>query len=244
MAKRDAIIYGLRAVLALAQHRPEAILRVLYLDELKMQIGPLLKATAANRKPYRVVEKSDLDRLCNTAHHEGVAVVATPFGLPMLTEVSALGSAKRLIALDDVENPHNVGAVARTAAWFGYDGLILRTDAKNLNPAAIRVSQGGVFALQCFRTRNLPGLLKRLAQTGHSVVGLTQRAPDIIDAVMPSDAFCLVLGNERSGLSKETHQVCGQKVRIGGSGQVESLNISVAAGIAMAHFIGKSFASS
>ena len=244
MAKRDAIIYGLRAVLALAQYRPDAILRVLYLDDLKMKLGPLLKATAAHRKPYRVVQKEDLDRLCSTSHHEGVAVVATPFNLPVLTDVEQLVNAKRLIALDEVENPHNVGAVARSAAWFGYDGLILRTDAKNLNPAAIRVSQGGVFSLQCFRTRNLAGLLRRLAQRGHSVFGLTQNAPELMDVVSPSDAFCLVLGNERLGLSKDTHQACSKTVRIGGSGQVESLNISVAAGIAMAHFIGKSAANS
>lgn len=244
MAKRDAIVYGLRAALALAEHRPSAILRVLYLDELKMEIGALLKATAAHRKPYRVVEQSDLDRLCGTTHHEGVAVVASPFGLPMLNDVEQLGGARRVIALDDVVNPHNVGAVARTAAWFGYDALILKTEAKNLNPAAIRVSQGGVFLLKCFRARNLSNLLRHLNEKGHRTYGLSQHASQSLATVTVSPQFCLVLGNERQGLSKDTHQACGTKVRIGGSGQMESLNISVAAGIAMSHFIGTQPASS
>ena len=91
-----------------------------------------------------------------------------------------------------------------------------------------------MFSLNCFRSRNLSGVLRRLTQAGHSVFGLTQNAPEMIDAVSPSDGFCLVLGNERTGLSKDTHQACSHTVRIGGSGQVESLNISVAAGIAMA----------
>lgn len=245
MAKRDAIIFGVRAVLALAEHRPEAILRVLYLDELKMKLGPLLKATAAHRKPYRVTTKEDLDRVCNTTHHEGVAVVATPFGLPMLSDADALVNlGKRIIALDEVDNPHNVGAVARSAAWFGYDILLLRTDAKNLNPAAIRVSQGGVFSLKCFRTRNLPSVLRRLNQLNYGVYGLNQHARNTLQETPPPISVCLVLGNERYGLAKETQQACPNPVRIDGSDNVESLNISVAAGIAMAHFIGNSSANS
>ena len=238
MAKRDAIVFGVRAVQALAQHRPDAILRVLYLDEVKMQLGHVLKATAAHRKPYREVTKDDLERLCNTAHHEGVAAVARPFELaPLKDPRQQLKSLKRIIALDDVVNPHNVGAVARTAAWFGFDAMILKTDSKTLNPAAIRVSQGGVFSLQCLKVHTLAPTLKVLTEMGVQVFGLTQNGATTLSSVETNVNACLVFGNERSGISPVTARACPTKVRIEGSGHVESLNISVASGIAMAHFI-------
>ena len=243
MAKRDAVIFGVRAVQALANHRPEAILRVLYLDEVKMSLGSVLKVTAAQRKPYRVVEKSDLERLCNTAHHEGVAAVARPFELPTLERAEQLKDYKRIIALDDVVNPHNVGAVARTAAWFGYEALILRTPVNTLNPASIRVSQGGVFSLACFKTPALAGQLRALVKSGVSVFGLTQRGSKPLKGMHSDGRVCLVFGNEATGLSRDTQSACSGLVRIEGSGHVESLNISVAAGIAMAHFSGSSRAS-
>lgn len=239
MAKRDAIVFGVRAVQALAQHRPDAILRVLYLDEVKMQLGQVLKATAAHRKPYREVTKDDLERLCNTSHHEGVAAVARPFELAFLKDVGQqLESLTRIIALDDVVNPHNVGAVARTAAWFGFDAMILKTESNTLNPAAIRVSQGGVFSLKCFKAHSLSPVLKQLSEHGVGVFGLTQNGATPLSAIKAPKQACLVFGNERSGFAPATERACPTKVRIEGSGHVESLNISVAAGIAMAHFTG------
>ena len=237
MAKRDAIVFGVRAVQALAKHRPDAILRVLYLEEVKMELGEVLKATAAHRKPYREVTREDLERLCNTAHHEGVAAVAIPFELKPISDTGVqLKSHQRIIALDDVVNPHNVGAVARTAAWFGFDAMILKTEAKTLNPAAIRVSQGGVFSLQCYKVRSLVPVLHHLNREEVGVFGLTQNGRTALSSVSPAAQLCLVFGNEGAGLSAETERACPEKVRIEGSGHVESLNISVAAGIAMAHF--------
>ena len=237
MAKRDAIVFGVRAVQALAQHRPDAILRVLYLDEVKMQLGEVLKATAAHRKPYREVMRDDLDALCSTAHHEGVVAVAKPFELRSLNDIGQqLQSYKRIIALDDVANPHNVGAVARTAAWFGFDAMILKTESRTLNPAAIRVSQGGVFSFQCFRADSLAPILRHLKAQEVEVFGLTQNGGTTLSSIKPAAQVCLVFGNERDGLSEETERACPAKVRIEGSGHVESLNISVAAGIAMEHF--------
>lgn len=237
MAKRDAIVFGVRAVQALAKHRPDALLRVLYLEEVKMELGAVLKATAAHRKPYRLATKEDLERLCGTAHHEGVVAVAKPFDLPLLRNFDEhLKSARRIVALDDVTNPHNLGAVARTAAWFGYDVLLLKTDANTLNPAAIRVSQGGVFSIRCFRVRSLVPALKHLSENDCDVYALVQHGAKALTEVSGGARTCLVFGNERTGLSPETARVCPTKVRIEGSGRVESLNISVAAGIAMSVF--------
>ena len=204
-----------------------------------MQLGDVLKATAAHRKPYREVDKEDLERLCNTSHHEGVAAVARPFELaPIKDAGQQLQAHHRIIALDDVVNPHNVGAVARTAAWFGFDAMILKTESTTLNPAAIRVSQGGVFSIKCFKAHSLVPVLKQLTEQGVGVFGLTQNGATLISDIKAPAKTCLVFGNERSGFAPATERACPTKVRIEGSGHVESLNISVAAGIAMAHFTG------
>ena len=234
MAKRDAIVFGLRAAQAVADYRPESILRVLYVEEVQKAIGPLLKATAAQRKPYRQVTKADLDRVCSTPHHEGIAVIAQPFHVPSLEENPDVSQLNRIIVLDDVSNPHNVGAVARTAAWFGFDGLILNSDQPFLNPAAIRVSQGGVFSMTCFRVRRLPRWLDHFRKTGATSFALTQNGQKDLNEVKAPSRFCLVFGNERIGIRDETLRACEQTIVIPGKGKIESLNISVAAGIAMA----------
>ena len=78
MARKESIIFGVRAALALAQHRPKAIVRVLYSKHRRHDIGPLLSAAAQARKPYREVETDDLNRQAKSVHHEGVVVVCEP----------------------------------------------------------------------------------------------------------------------------------------------------------------------
>jgi len=241
MAKRDAVVFGVRAALAVGRYRPDSILRVLFTEEHKKRLGSLLKAAAARRKPYRIVESADLDRICGTPHHEGVVVIASPFHLPSLEDSENTVLGRKIIVLDDVTNPHNVGAVVRSAAWFGFDAVVLHTDQPFLNPAAIRVSQGGVFAMECFRVRRLDRWLNHFRENEGTVIGLTQTGDTQLQGVQISGKYCLVFGNERDGISDSTLAICQRKIRIAGSDAVESLNISVAAGIAMAQFAQTDF---
>ena len=205
-------MFGVRAVQALARHRPEALLRVLYLEDVKMQLGEVLKATAAHRKPYRLAEKEDLERLCGTAHHEGVIAVAKPFDLPLLRNFDEhLKNSRRLIALDDVTNPHNLGAVARSAAWFGYDTLLLRTDANTLNPGGDSCLAGGVFSVQCFRVRSFAPVLKYLTDNECDVYALVQHGAKSLTEVSSGSRTCLVweradgaITRDGSGVSDES----------------------------------------
>lgn len=234
MARDEAVIYGLRAALAVGQHRPDAIRRVFHDEQRRRAVGPLLKATAALRRPYREVPPDELERIAGSIHHEGVVVVCDP--LPLLDATDMLDNMPAdgvLIALDDVSNPHNQGAIVRSAAWFGA-GVLLGGESGPLNPAAVRVAQGGAELVPVAATRNLAGALRRLVEQGVPVIGADQSAKRRLLAQPLPRPVCLVLGNEAHGLSEDVRKVCNGTVRIAGTDAVESLNVSVSAGILLA----------
>ncbi|HHA2714915.1 TPA: RNA methyltransferase substrate-binding domain-containing protein, partial [Stenotrophomonas maltophilia] len=120
-------LYGLNAVLAAFEARPQA-LRKLYLLEARIpRLQPLLKWCVANRVGYRVVEDGDLNKLAGTTHHEGVVadVLRAP-ALPLSQWLEQVGDGPALaLWLDGVGNPHNLGAILRSAAHFGAKALLL-----------------------------------------------------------------------------------------------------------------------
>ena len=165
MARDDAVIFGLRAALAVGRHRPEAIRRVFHTPRRRKAVGPLLKATAAQRRPYREVDDEELARITGSVHHEGVAVIADPLPLFAVGEMlEGMPDDGVLLALDDVDNPHNHGAIVRSAAWFGAGVLLGGADGP-LNPAAVRVAQGGA-ELTPVAPPRLPG--PRPCESGHN----------------------------------------------------------------------------
>ena len=239
MAKNDTVIYGIRAALAVAARRPEAIRRVLFDREVSKVIGPLLKATAAQRKPYREAEEQDLRQVAKTVHHEGVVVVAAPLPFTRVdTFFEALPSDGFVVALDAVNNPHNQGAIIRTAAWFGAAGVVVGTEERHVNSAAIRVSQGGAELVPYVGVNRLVPVLRRLKERGYSIVAADQNAPDTVYQAPPIRPVCLVLGNEAMGIARPVLEFCDRRVTIPGQGSIESLNVSVAAGILMSMVTG------
>ncbi|MCB9541735.1 MAG: RNA methyltransferase [Myxococcales bacterium] len=235
MARDEAVIFGLRAALAVAARRPHAIRRAFHDKKRRRDVAPLLQATAAERRPYREVDDAELARITGTVHHEGVAVVCDP--LPLLTPETLLAGLPDdgvCLALDGVDNPHNHGAILRSAAWFGIGGVLLGTPADTLNPAAIRVAQGGAEVTPIAAAADLPRALTRYRDRGLAIVGADHNAQTaLFDRPLPRP-LCLVLGNEATGLSPAVRKLCTATVRIPGAAGVESLNVSVSAGILLA----------
>ncbi len=236
MARRESVVYGLRAALAVAKHRPTAIRRVFHHRKLRQEVGPILKAAAASRRPYREVDKDELTRIAGGVHHEGVVMYTDP--LPLIVDMSILefGPESVLLALDAVGNPHNVGAILRSAAWFGIDAVIIpHTEGQaSLSAAAVRVAQGGAEVVPVVAVDDLPAALVMLRGRGLKIVGADQHAPPL-DLTRPLPRpLCLVLGNESRGLQRATRTACDFRLAIPGNGPLESLNVSVAAGILLA----------
>lgn len=229
-------VYGVAAVRAVFNRRPDDLVRIAYSAELRRELGPMLKAAAAARVAYEERSEDDLARIAGSVHHEGICCAVRPrrvLGLPSLLRALAEGKARSVIALDGVLNPHNVGAIVRTAAFFGVDALLVAVegDRAPLSPAAVRVAQGGAEALNVVRVDALAPALDELAHEGIAVVGTDVRASRALDELQWPARCVLVLGNEGEGMNEETRRVCTELVVIGGSGAVESLNVSVAAGV-------------
>ncbi len=234
-ASDDAVVYGLRAALAVAERRPGAIRRVYHSEAVRLDVAPLLKATARERKPYNEVSDEDLRRLAGGVHHEGVVVVTDPLPVRSLEDLE-LGRDAVVLALDEVGNPHNLGAILRSAAWFGAAAVVVpRAEGQaNLSAAAVRIAMGGAEHVPVVAVDSLVDALSTLRDRGLTIVGADQRAR-ALDPTRPLPRpLCLLMGNESRGLGKAVRQVCHFRVSIPGTGAVESLNVSVSAGVLLA----------
>lgn len=231
-----ARICGVNAVRALFLRRPEAVLRLHYLAERRPVAGPLCRYLARHHKAYREVLDDELTRIAGTEHHGGIVALAEPRrALPMPSPPPAiLFAAPVLPVLDGIGNPHNLGAIARGAAFFGAKAMILSGDPRqaDLSDAAYRTAEGGLEHLAVFRAENLPSLLRRLS--GQLLVTAAVPAGGQPPAALPRrKPIALVLGNEESGPSPEVLACCEARVTLAGSGLVESLNVAAASAVLM-----------
>ncbi|MHC5148992.1 MULTISPECIES: TrmH family RNA methyltransferase [Stenotrophomonas] len=237
-------LYGWNAVQALFEHRPQA-LRKLYLTEaLIPRMQPVLKWCVANRVGYRVVEDGDLNKLAATTHHEGL--VADVLRAPMLALdewLATLPADKPVLALwlDGVGNPHNFGAILRSAAHFGVAGLLLPPDSTlALSGAAARVAEGGAEAVPLVRLPELPEAMAQLRAAGLSLAAtLVEGGDDLFATTLPS-RLVYVMGAEGEGMDRELAQDCDHQVSIPGTGAVESLNVASATAVLLAQWYGRS----
>jgi len=231
-------VQGLRAGLAVFSRRRDDVLRVAYARPVRQDVAELARWCASRRLPCAEMSEAELDRLAESTHHEGLCVAARPRRWLSTRELADALARERgaAIALDRVRNPYNVGAILRSAAFFGLDAALLGAPAPHpgLAPAAIRVAEGGAEHVQLARTTDLGETLARLRARGVRVVGADGHATTSAIGFAFGRPAVLVLGNERGGLGERVRAQCDAVVRVPGGGRVESLNVAVAAGILMA----------
>ncbi|MBL8720963.1 MAG: RNA methyltransferase [Myxococcales bacterium] len=228
------ILHGHRAVRAVLSRRPGAVTRVGCGVGLRGELG-------AFQGEVQELSDAELSRIAGTDLHEGFVVeVAPPRYLP-LGELGELLLRTRgvAVALDRVRNPYNVGAILRSAAFFGVDALLLGAPAPHpgLAPDAVRVAEGGAEHVALARTTDLADSLARLRERGLQIVGTHVADAEPALGFGFAHPTVLVLGNEREGMSDRVRAACSACVKIEGSGAVESLNVAVAAGVLIAEAI-------
>jgi TrmH RNA methyltransferase len=232
------IIQGLRAGLAVLARRPDEVLRVAYSREVRPELGDLLRWCATKRLPCQEMSDLELARIAEGTHHEGLCVAARPRRWASTNDLAeALLRTKGFaIALDRVRNPYNVGAILRSAAFFGVDAALLGTPAPHpgLAPTAVRVAEGGAEHVQLARTTDLADTLARLRARGIRVVGADGQATTNAVGFAFGRPAVLVVGNEREGLGERVRAQCDALVAVRGGGSIESLNVAVATGVLMA----------
>ena len=232
-------IHGFNAVSAVFARRPDAI-RKLYLAEARIpQLQPLLKWCVAHRVGYRVVDPADLQKLAASAHHEGVVADV------LRDEPASLSTWLRdlppgpccALWLDGVGNPHNLGAILRSAAHFGVAAVLLpKHSPLALSGAAARVAEGGAEAVPFVRLGREDNAIAQLRGAGFALAATVVRGGRDLFATPLPPRVVYVLGAEGEGMDAELAKTCDLRVSIPGSGAVESLNVASATAVLLAEF--------
>ncbi|MBV1913540.1 MAG: 23S rRNA (guanosine(2251)-2'-O)-methyltransferase RlmB [Cycloclasticus sp.] len=230
-------IYGIHAVQALIEARPDQIVNA-WLDrqrkDAKLQIIKETLDDVGIRVEY--ADKKTLEKLSNNGNHQGVLLTVK---LPQEHTEEALKKAVKerdgqafYLVLDQVTDPHNLGACLRTALAAGVQGVIVPKDnACRLNATVCKVASGAAEVLPVYRVTNLVRTLKYLKTEGIWLSGAAGEATlDVFDAEL-TGSVAIVMGAEGKGLRQLTQQQCDQLVKIPMSEKMESLNVSVAAGV-------------
>jgi RNA methyltransferase, TrmH family len=228
-------ICGLAAVRALFERDPGRVERLFFEDgSMKREVGRFCQHLARERKPYRQIDKVELSRVAGTVLHGGIVAIARPQPLADFAPKAALEWArdgKPLLLLDGIGNPHNLGAIVRSAAFFGLERIVLadRPDQAVPSDASYRVAEGGFEHLRLYRAP-IPAALDVLRQH-YRVVGTALGKHTMPTTWSGARPVALVLGNEETGLDAKTIVACDDVVTIPGSGRVQSLNVAAAAAI-------------
>ncbi len=240
-AREELKICGLAAVKARFEHEPDSILRVFFDEPTSRKVGAMSKALALAKKIYRCVPAAELEKVAGSIHHGGIVAIVRAAALRTPTADDVRGWAQRrepVLVLDRIGNAHNLGAIARTAAFFGVPRIVIAADATAARPndAAHRVAEGGLEFLEVWHARDLAGLARTLTAAGYEVIGAATRGgrPEAAGAgAGAAKPVAIVMGNEETGLAPAVAAACTRLVTIPGTGKVESLNVSVAAAVLM-----------
>jgi TrmH RNA methyltransferase len=237
--KQELRYYGLNAVQAVFAQRPEAI-RKLYLSEARIpQLQPLLAWCVKNRIGYRVVEEADLGKLAASSHHEGVVadvLRVDPLGLSDWLRSLPAGPVLALW-LDGVGNPHNFGAILRSAAHFGVSAILQsRESTLAVSGAAARVAEGGAEQVPLVRMEDRVAAIGQLRDAGFQLAATVVRGgADLFAAQLPQ-RLVYVMGAEGEGMDDALAKVCDLQLSIPGTGAVESLNVAAATAVFLAQW--------
>jgi 23S rRNA (guanosine2251-2'-O)-methyltransferase len=183
------------------------------------------------RIPVRFEPRSSLDRLAGTAAHQGVVGLGAAH---KYADLDAVAASEMLVVLDGVEDPHNLGAIVRTAHAAGAGAVIVpERRATGVTDVVAKAAAGALEHLPVVRVININRALEELKERGMWIYGLDERGTESYDRIDYAAKSVLVLGGEGKGLHEQVRKHCDVLVRIPMAGKISSLNVSVAAGVVL-----------
>ena len=245
----ELAVCGFAAVKLLEKINYHRIKRLYFSEERAPLFGGLCKKLSADKKPYnKVKDVSELEKLCGSVHHQGVvAMIEPPEILSLNSDITAnwVRNNESALLLDRVGNANNLGAIVRSAAFFGIKNIVIPLDEaqSSITTSSYRVAEGGMEFVHIYSIKSIPALLKdmegKMVRIGTSLDAKKSSAD--IKSLCGAKAAIVVLGNEEHGISSEVKQNCDYLVIIpfsgmeAGSGEpkVDSLNVAQAASIIM-----------
>jgi 23S rRNA (guanosine2251-2'-O)-methyltransferase len=181
--------------------------------------------------PVRFEPRSALDRLAGTPAHQGVVALGAA---RQYADLDSVAQAEMLVVLDGVEDPHNLGAIIRTAHAAGASSVIIpERRAAGITDVVAKAAAGAIEHLPVVRVTNINRTLEDLKKRGHWIYGLDERGSEDYSQVEYASPSVLVFGGEGKGLHEQVRKHCDMLVRIPMAGQISSLNVSVAAGVVL-----------
>jgi 23S rRNA (guanosine2251-2'-O)-methyltransferase len=238
-AARDAgerseqnLIFGIHAVEAALANPQRSIAKVYLTDNAGRRLRPALER---RQLAHEQVLPRDLDRrLGADTVHQGALIESEPLPEPELADLAAVGGCRPIVLLDQVTDPHNVGAILRSAAVFGAAGLVMtRRHSPPLSGALAKSASGALELVPVALVQNLARAMGELKELGVTVLGLDREAPERIEEIAWPERVALVLGAEGKGLRELTRTSCERLCRIATDGAIDSVNVSNAAAIAL-----------
>ena len=248
--RNELAVCGFEAVKALAKCNPQKISRFYYTRDRMMDFKDLFKSLAERKVPYNNIPEGELEKLSGTPHHQGVVAMIRNEEIPHLnTEITDewLHNKESAILLDRVGNANNLGAIVRSAAFFGFKNIVIPRDEaqSSVTTSSYRVAQGGMEYVNIYSIQSIEKLLVsmkgKMIRFGTDVRGRTPIAkiPELCNE--KKKPALIVLGNEEHGISRLVRDNCDELVTIpftSGAGEgkaqpIESLNVAQAAAIVL-----------
>ncbi len=230
-------LFGIHAVQAALDYSPEKIKQVwVNTQRQDKRLGDLLEQLSQHHINVETSDRKKLDRFAEGKNHQGIVadveLPALQSEAQLKDKISKLTNLPFFLILDQVQDPHNLGACLRSADAAGVNGIIITKDnASGITPTVCKVASGAAETIPVYQVTNLARCLRWLKTENIWVIGSTGDAKQTIFETDLNIPLALVMGTEGYGMRRLTQQHCDILVKIPMIGHVESLNVSVAAGI-------------
>ncbi len=235
---KGELIFGVNPVKESLQGSRTAYNLYVQLSATDHRVEKIIRLAEERGVPVHRRDKNDITRMCASSHHQGIALEVQPFVYAdcdeLLESISQAGGNGFLLVLDGIQDPHNLGALIRSAACAGVDGVIIPRDrACGITAAAEKTSAGAVETIPVVMVTNIAHTLETLKKRGFWVYGLDGAARQSVYGTEFSGNVALVIGSEGEGVRPLVRKQCDVIMSIPQFGGVSSLNASVAGGIAL-----------
>jgi 23S rRNA (guanosine2251-2'-O)-methyltransferase len=195
------------------------------------RLQEIIELARQSSVPVRFEQRQTLNRMAGTSAHQGVVALGAA---QKYADLDAVPAGEMLVVLDGVEDPHNLGAIIRTAHAAGASGIVIpERRAATVTDVVAKAAAGALEHLQVIRVTNINRALEDLKKRGCWIYGLDERGAEDYDQVDYTVPTVLVLGGEGKGLHEQVRKHCDVLVRIPMAGKISSLNVSVAAGVVL-----------
>lgn len=238
----EARVYGKNHCRTIFKTRPEDIISLFLTKNASLEFKAELSSLAKNKKAYHLVDKEELEKLTKSTHHEDVCLVVKK--KKQLNETELLKNLKDskkcfVLALENVSNPHNIGAIIRSMAHYGISTLIV-PEIKGLDSGALlRTAEGGAEFVDIVMVKNFENFLQKAKELKIEILATTSHGGEKISKFKFKPKTIVLFGEEGPGLSSKMLKSFSQ-LQIDGTGNVESLNVSVAASIVLGEYYRQS----